>query len=109
MRCVLQMPVAKGSEVRIDLAKDQCLTVKVQSGAFTKPRGWIHSTVRPQVLEGSAEIAGWELVAGAEYSFSDIKFAIFTWHGCTLSIHISVQTAVVHASMHALPFMLELD
>jgi hypothetical protein len=39
-----------------------------------------------KLVQGTAEIFGAELALERKYSFSASKFAVFTWHGCTLSI-----------------------
>lgn len=39
-----------------------------------------------QLLEGSAEIFGAELQLGSKASLKGNALAVFTWHGCRLSI-----------------------
>lgn len=39
-----------------------------------------------QVLNGTAELFGTELAPNQTYSFTGMKAAIYTWHGCTLHI-----------------------
>lgn len=36
------------------------------------------------LVEGHAEIFGTELIADRRYTFSGVKLAVFTWHGCAL-------------------------
>jgi len=38
------------------------------------------------LTEGHAEIFGTELVAERRYTFSGVKLAVFTWHGCALEV-----------------------
>ncbi|KAJ1639747.1 Pre-mRNA cleavage complex II protein Clp1-domain-containing protein [Pavlovales sp. CCMP2436] len=38
------------------------------------------------LLDGHAEIFGTELIAERRYTFSGVKLAVFTWHGCTLEV-----------------------
>lgn len=37
-------------------------------------------------MKGTAEIFGTELAIGPEYTFTNYKAAIYTWHGCTLEV-----------------------
>lgn len=38
------------------------------------------------MVRGTAEIFGAELAPSRTYKFSNCHFAVFTWHGCTLSV-----------------------
>ncbi|XP_022657342.1 polyribonucleotide 5'-hydroxyl-kinase Clp1-like [Varroa jacobsoni] len=66
--------------------------------------------VKLELVEGSAEIFGAEIVKDKQYIFSPgCKVAVFTWYGCTLRIigitevaYVSKETPmVVYANIHA--------
>jgi len=42
--------------------------------------------LRVKLTKGIAECFGTELLLGKEYTFSGVKLAIFTWHGCEIQI-----------------------
>lgn len=42
-----------------------------------------------KLLSGTAEIFGTELAVGIEYTFTSVKSAIYTWHGCELEYSAS--------------------
>ncbi|KAK3076158.1 hypothetical protein LTS18_013768, partial [Coniosporium uncinatum] len=42
--------------------------------------------VQIQVLTGTAELFGTELAPSTTYTFCGVKAAIYTWHGCTLTV-----------------------
>ncbi|KAI5297806.1 hypothetical protein KEM56_004529, partial [Ascosphaera pollenicola] len=44
------------------------------------------ATTRVQLTSGTAELFGTELALGQTYTFSGMKGAIYTWHGCDLAI-----------------------
>ncbi|CAG0916574.1 unnamed protein product [Notodromas monacha] len=53
-------------------------------------------SVKLELAQGMAEIFGTELVCGNSYSFGPgSKLAVFTWHGCTLSIKGTPEMAYV--------------
>lgn len=41
---------------------------------------------QPQLLTGTAELFGTELVIGNTYTFTGTKAAIYTWHGCSFEV-----------------------
>ncbi|KAJ3436613.1 polyribonucleotide 5'-hydroxyl-kinase clp1 [Anaeramoeba flamelloides] len=43
-------------------------------------------TVKVQLMTGTAEVFGCELLERKEYTFTGCKVPIFTWHGCTITI-----------------------
>ena len=50
-----------------------------------------------QLMEGSAEIFGVEMVLNREYTFTDENIAVFTWYGCKL-IEISGSCKISYVS-----------
>ncbi|KAI9679339.1 MAG: Cleavage polyadenylation factor subunit clp1 [Caeruleum heppii] len=45
-----------------------------------------NTTVEVKLLDGTAEIFGTEIASNQSYSFTGIKAAIYTWHGCRLQV-----------------------
>ncbi|KAF2103595.1 mRNA cleavage and polyadenylation factor IA/II complex [Rhizodiscina lignyota] len=52
-------------------------------------------TLRIKLLTGTAELFGSELAPGREYTFTGLKGAIFTYHGCELEIYGAVENDYV--------------
>jgi polyribonucleotide 5'-hydroxyl-kinase len=50
-----------------------------------------------QLLEGSAEIFGTEMVLNKEYMFSDENIAVFTWYGCKV-VEVSGSCKIAYES-----------
>lgn len=44
------------------------------------------TTIDVKLLKGSAEIFGTELPLGQRFTFTGMKAAVYTWHGCTLEV-----------------------
>ncbi|KAK9468603.1 Pre-mRNA cleavage complex II protein Clp1-domain-containing protein [Lipomyces arxii] len=68
----------------------------------------LDSTVTVEILQGTAEIFGTEIVIGRVYSFTAAKLSIYTWHGCkfewkgeVLAEYISEESAMWrYANLH---------
>lgn len=58
--------VEKEAELRFEVDKDE--------------------TINVTLVKGTAELFGTELAVNNEYTFTNCKFAIFTWHGCSLEV-----------------------
>ncbi|KKY18675.1 putative mrna cleavage factor complex ii protein [Phaeomoniella chlamydospora] len=61
-----QHAIPEGSEWRFEVASGKYLKV--------------------QLLGGTAEVFGTEIVSGQTYTFTCTKASIFTWHGCTIEV-----------------------
>lgn len=61
---------------RVSLAADEEWRFEVDYGA----------QAAVTLKEGLAEIFGTELVRDRRYTFSGVKLAVFTWHGCSLEV-----------------------
>lgn len=78
--------IEAGQELRGDV--DETLTVEVSDSSM---HSFLHacSSVSMQLRSGKAEIFGTELAIGQKYLFtSGMKFAIFTYWGCTVNVRI---------------------
>ncbi|RMZ76342.1 hypothetical protein DV738_g4984, partial [Chaetothyriales sp. CBS 135597] len=81
---IVQHQLAKDSEWRFEVAVGKYVQVKVWYSALSL---LFHIIDRPhQILTGSAELFGTELVLSNPYIFTGTKAAIYTWQGCTFEV-----------------------
>lgn len=84
-----EVQLTTGSEWRFEVAVDNLLTVTL----LPKPNS---SSSSPDAITGTAEVFGTELAPSRSYDFPGLtKAAIFTHHGCTLSISGSCESEYV--------------
>ncbi|KAI5280299.1 Cleavage polyadenylation factor subunit clp1, partial [Ascosphaera aggregata] len=62
------------------------VTLKIEPGSEWRFEINFLATIRVQLVRGTAELFGTELALGQTYTFSAMKGAIYTWHGCELAI-----------------------
>jgi polyribonucleotide 5'-hydroxyl-kinase len=71
------------SEWRFEVAYGSSIEVKVNQLCILRT---VSTTNAVQLIKGTAELFGTELAPNQPYIFSGSKAAIFTYHGCTLSV-----------------------
>lgn len=77
-----EVAVGKYVQVKVSLRK----TTSIKSTLFTHCCSRVSSSHFFQLLSGTAEIFGTELVTGNSYTFTATKAAIYTWNGCSFEV-----------------------